>query len=111
MVIFDLSRDARMIQIEKPSRESTSHASSWEFGWYPDGRAFWYRVGREFKEGDEGYFRVFIGSWQKERLSAREAKRISVDWDLLGPRFWYPGIPDHRLHRPKWFQKGIMFTW
>lgn len=103
IIVFDLSRNARAIVIAKPSLDATSHESGWPFGWYPDGRAFWYCQGRD----SEVYFRVLVGSWQRQRLSAREAKQIPVDWDLLDPRFWYPGTPNYwRLHRPKTVPKG-----
>jgi hypothetical protein len=93
IIVFDLSRNARAIVIAKPSLDATSHESGWPFGWYPDGRAFWYCQGRD----SEVYFRVRTRSWRSERLSAREARQIPLDWDLLDPRFWYAmPVPEAR---------------
>ncbi len=102
LVVFDLSR-ATWRKLQSGSAKWTSYESSWSFGWYPDGRAFWYR------DPSGVYFRVFVGSWRRQRLSAGEAKRIESDWDLLDPRLRYSryfGDADPKLHRPKTVPEG-----
>ncbi|BCW94950.1 MAG: hypothetical protein WHS44_08015 [Fimbriimonadales bacterium] len=105
MVLFDLKYDTHKV-IDRGYAEYTSHASSFPFGWYPDGRAVWYcRPARGGEENDV-YFRVVVGSWQSQRLSAREVRQIQMGWDLLDPRFRYPSEPVLTLHRPKTAPKG-----
>jgi hypothetical protein len=102
LVAFDLSR-ATLRELHSCSAKWTSYESSWSFGWYPDGRACWYR------DPSGVYFRVFVGSWRRQRLSAGEAKRIELDWDLLDPRLRYSRYfsnADPKLHRPKTVPEG-----
>ncbi|MEJ5294970.1 MAG: hypothetical protein WHT28_06975 [Fimbriimonadales bacterium] len=105
VVLFDLKRGTHKV-IDRGYAEYTSHRSSFPFGWYPDGRAFWYCRPARGGEGRNTYFRVAVRSWQKRRLSEHEVRQIEMGWDLLDPRFRYPSEPVPTLHRPETAPKG-----
>lgn len=69
---------------------------------------FWYCASCEADGKD--YFRVFVRSWRRERLSAREAKQIPLDWDLSDPRFWY-AMPAPKRRTSETAPKGYHVFW
>lgn len=95
-------RTRRLTEANSTLDRDASKEYFYHFGWYPDGRAVWFRPDWITPTGPlpERYYRLELTTGRKQVLGAAQSRQLHTDWQLLNPRYRYcsPFLQGNRLY-------------